>query len=303
MKKIFILIIAIFTLSFFGCQKKIEEPTEKPTVILPGGSPLISVAKILEDADYQIVAGPDLFPAEFKKAERDIIIAPIIIGTKLYIASASNYKLHSIIGWGNLYLVSRTKITSLTELEGKSVVAFGENATPGIILKTALGSVNTNLNFLASVTDVVGPFKTKKYDYALISEPVLERLISSSEGETLHIFDLSKAEGLPKVAQFGVFVNPNSTDKVGVVNFLSKIEENVDNMNNDPTLYANLIVPKFESLQAFTPELLANAISRMNLLFVSSKNAKTDFLAFINFLNSKNPNLIGGEVPNEGFYY
>ena len=74
MKKIFILIIAIFTLSFFGCQKKIEEPTEKPTVILPGGSPLISVAKILEDADYQIVAGPDLFPAEFKKRNAILLL-------------------------------------------------------------------------------------------------------------------------------------------------------------------------------------------------------------------------------------
>jgi NitT/TauT family transport system substrate-binding protein len=299
MRKLYILIIAIFTLSFFGCQKT----TEKPTVILPGGSPLISVAEILEDSDYQIVAGPDLFPAEFKKAERDIIIAPIIVGTKLYIVGASNYKLHSIIGWGNLYLVSRTKINSLSELEGKSVVAFGENATPGIILKTALGSVNTNLNFLASVTDVVGPFKTKQYDYALISEPVLERLISSSKDETLHVFDLAKAEGLPKVAQFGVFVNPNPTNKAGTKNFLSKIEKNVKKMNNDPLAYASLIVPKFEALQAFTPELLANAIPRMNLLFVSSKDAKEDFLAFINFLNSKNPNLIGGKVPNEGFYY
>jgi NitT/TauT family transport system substrate-binding protein len=298
-RKLFILLIAILSLGLFGCEKT----TEKPTVILPGGSPLISVAEILEDTDYQIVAGPDLFPAEFKKQERDIIIAPIIIGTKLYIAGASNYKLHSIIGWGNLYLVSRTKINSLSELEGKSVVAFGENATPGIVLKTALESVNTNLNFLAAVTDVVGPFKTKQYDYALISEPVLERLISSSKDETLHVFDLSKAEGLPKVAQFGVFVNPNPINKAGTKNFLSKIEKNVKKMNNDPQAYASLIVPKFEALQAFTPELLANAIPRMNLLYVSSKDAKDDFLAFINFLNSKNANLIGGKVPNEGFYY
>jgi NitT/TauT family transport system substrate-binding protein len=298
-RKLFILLIAILSLGLFGCEKT----TEKPTVILPGGSPLISVAEILEDTDYQIVAGPDLFPAEFKKQERDIIIAPIIIGTKLYIAGASNYKLHSIIGWGNLYLGSRTKINSLSELEGKSVVAFGENATPGIMLKTALESVNTNLNFLTAVTDVVGPFKTKQYDYALISEPVLERLISSSKDETLHVFDLSKGEGLPKVAQFGVFVNPNPINKAGTKNFLSKIEKNVKKMNNDPQVYASLIVPKFEALQAFTPELLANAIPRMNLLYVSSKDAKDDFLAFINFLNSKNPNLIGGKVPNEGFYY
>ncbi len=299
MKKILIVIIAIFTLSFFGCQKN----TEKPTVILPGGSPLISVAEILEDSDYQIVAGPDLFPAEFKKQERDIIIAPIIVGTKLYIAGASNYKLHSIIGWGNLYIVSRTKINSLNELADKKVVAFGENATPGIILKTALGSVNANLSFLAAVTDVVGPFKTKQFDYALISEPVLERLISSSPNETFHVFDLSKVEGLPKIAQFGVFVNPTPTHKVGTKNFLSKIERNVKKVNENPEAYANLIVPKFEALQAFTPELLANAIPRMNLEFVSSKNAKNDFLAFVNFLNSKNPNLIGGQVPNEGFYY
>ena len=84
---------------------------------------------------------------------------------------------------------------------------------------------------------------------------------------------------------------------------MSKIERNVKKVNENPEAYANLIVPKFEALQAFTPELLANAIPRMNLEFVSSKNAKNDFLAFVNFLNSKNPNLIGGQVPNEGFYY
>ena len=225
----------------------------------------------------------DLFLPNLKQ-ERDIIIAPVV-GTKLYIAGASKYKLHSIIGWG-IYILFPHQINSLNELD-KKVVAFGENATPGIILKTALGSVNANLSFLAAVTDVVGPFKTKQFDYALISEPVLERLISSSPNETFHVFDLSKVEGLPKIAQFGVFVNPTPTHKVGTKNFLSKIERNVKKVNENPEAYANLIVPKFEALQAFTPELLANAIPRMNLEFVSSKNAKNDFLAFVNFLNSK----------------
>ncbi|MGI6782084.1 MAG: hypothetical protein ACOX56_04610 [Acholeplasmataceae bacterium] len=298
MKKYFIFLLALLTLTLFGCQKN----TEKPTVILPAGSPLISVADILDEACYQIVPGPDAFPAEFKKQEKDIIIAPVIVGTKLYIAGASNYKLHAIIGWGNLYLVSRTKVNRISDLTNKKVIAFGENATPGIIFKTALGNQSTEVDYYAAVSDVVGPFKTKQYDYALISEPVLQRLISTSTNETLHVFDLSSVENLPKVAQFGVFVNPTSSNSREVTRFLKKIEPNVKSLNQDPLEYANKIITNFEQLSSFTPELLASSIPRMNLKYVKAKAAQEDFLVYINFLNEKNPNLIGGKVPNEGFY-
>lgn len=299
-KKIFLFVFAIFTLTLFGCE---TNNSEKPTVVLPAGSPLIAVADILDDANYEIVPGPDSFPAEFTKQGKDIIIAPIIVGTKLYLAGTSKYKLHSVIGWGNLYIVSRTKVNGVSDLENKKMIAFGENATPGIILKTALGSLNTQVEYYAAVSDVVGPFKTKQFDYALISEPILQRLISSSTNEELHVFDLSSLDSLPKVAQFGVFVNPDSANSKATKRFLIKIETNVESLNENPLEYANKIIQKFEQLSTFTPELLSNSIPRMNLKYVSAKNAKVDFLAYINFLNEKNPKLIGGEVPDEGFYY
>lgn len=297
MKRMLILFLVTTLMLLSGCNKKVD----KPSLILPSGSPLVSVANILDNTEYQIVSGPTLFPAEFMKHEKDIIIAPIVIGVKLYNSKVSRYQLDSVLGFGNLYIVSRGKINQIDELSGKNIIAYGEHATPGIILRTATTNVNVNITYYDNVSDVVGPFKMKKFDYALISEPILQTLLSSTD-EKFEVLDLSMVDSIPIICQFGVFINPDSVDKKDVNLFLAKIEANIISLNNDSLKYINDAIENVSELSKFDQDILIKSIPRSNISYLKAHFEEPTLTNFINFLNSKDQGILGGKMPDEGFY-
>ena len=107
MRKIIITLLLVFGFSLMA--RKVKTNTTCSC-----GFPLIAVAGMLDDVDYEVTIGPSLLPSEFIKGEKDIIIAPVIIGAKLYNVGSSKYKLVAVIGFSNLYIVSRTPLNTLT---------------------------------------------------------------------------------------------------------------------------------------------------------------------------------------------
>jgi len=300
-KKVVLCLLLLFTLVLTSCQSNNKE-TNQLKVMTPAGSPLISMATVLQDTNYQVVNGPNLLTAEFQKAEYDIIVAPVVLGATLYNKGASAYQLQSVIGWGNLYLVGRNQIKSINELENKTIIAFGEHATPGIVLQTALSDVNSQVTYYDSVSDVVGPLKMNKFDYALISEPVLSILINSSEVE-LFVFDLQTVQSLPKIVQFGVFINPNSNKISSILEFSNKIKESVESLNKDTATHIGSILSKYRELETYDETVLVNSVSKMNLEYKKTDDSEEEVNEFFKFLVNRNNQLLGGKVPDKAFYY
>lgn len=289
--------ILLSALLLNGCKK-----VEDPSILLPAGSPLIGMAEALDGIEHEIVVGPDSFPAAFTKAERDIIIAPAIVGTKLFNAGKSKYQLASVFGWNNLYIISNDEVSSISELSGKKVIAFGEFATPGIVLKTVLGEVDANVSYVGSVSDVVGPIMQKTYDAALISEPFISVIKSKAADREFSLLDLSKEEGVPSVAQVGIFVNPDSKNKAGIDKFLSKAKLSIESLNKDPKAYAKKAVSLQSRLNDLGEDIIAKAIPNLNLDYVSS-DLKAKLEPFLQFLIDNNKQLIGDKLPEDTFYY
>ena len=77
------------------------------------------------------------------------------------------------------YIVSIDEpLTSLADLDGKTLAAFGETNIPGITLRCALASenVNPNITYYNAINDGVAFFLKGDYQYLLTSEPVLSNL-------------------------------------------------------------------------------------------------------------------------------
>jgi NitT/TauT family transport system substrate-binding protein len=143
MKRVVSFFLLLFSFVFLtGCTED-----AKLKVTLPNGIPLISVAGTLtEDIEYNNVTGPNLLVTAFTSKEADIIIAPINLGAKLYNSGNSSYKLDSVIGFLNTYIVSIDEpLTSLADLDGKTLAAFGETNIPVILY---IQSANKLLHYL-----------------------------------------------------------------------------------------------------------------------------------------------------------
>lgn len=294
MKKVIITLLLVVSFSLMGCEK-----SEKPTLLVPAGSPLIAVAGMLEYVDYEVAVGPSLLPSEFIKGEKDIIVAPVIVGAKLHNVGSSKYKLAAVIGFSNLYIVSRIPLTSVSDLNDKKMLAFGEHATPGIVLKQVLQNINVDIEWGTDIKEMIAPFKTKRHDYVLISEPALTTLKNSVK-EEVYVLSL-KDLFLGEIIQVGVFVNADSDKSLNKI--LNKIKENIEYLNLNNVSYAKKVLNVNEQLKEFGEETIASSILNLDLEYKNALNIKVEIEAFLAILNEYNKELLGNKLPNNEFYY
>lgn len=288
-----LLLLSSLTLSACGKDARLS-------LLVPSGAPFLSVAGVLDDLNYEVTIGPDLLPVALSKGEKSLIIAPLNVGAKLYNSKISDYQLAAMLGWGNLHLLSRYQVTNIDDLEGKEILSFAEHSTPGIMLDLATKDLDVSITYYKSVSDVGGSFLSKQVDYVLLSEPILSKIIASSD-ETCYTFSLQNVPHLPTIAQFGLFSHPQ-IDKETLNEFLDDLEANIVSLNRDPASYAQANLNKDIQLSELGLEVITNAIPNSDLEFVRSQEAKDRVNQFLDYLVEVDVNLIGAHSVDEKFY-
>ncbi len=304
LKKLFTVMLLIFGLLLLvGCG---EEDNKTYKVLLPSGTPLMAVGGLLDDAefDFKVVNGQDPLISGFTSAEYDMIIAPINLGTKFYIAGKSNYQFKAIITTNNTYIISKGEISSLKDLQGKKITAFGASAAPGLALKGALDikGIDTTVNYQNSAADVMMLYSsnTDDSDFYLSAEPNITK-IEDKTGKTINKISLQEQikDELPVLIQACLFVNPNSNVSNKVIN---KIKENIENMNKNPENYAKQVLNKNDFFNGLGESVIAKAIPNCNIDFIEAKDNKDVITKYYDFLNKYQNAVLGGKTPSEEFY-
>ena len=304
LKKLFTVMLLIFGLLLLvGCG---EDDNKTYKVLLPSGTPLMAVGGLLDDAefDFKVVNGQDPLISGFTSAEYDMIIAPINLGTKFYIAGKSNYQFKAIITTNNTYIISKGEISSLNDLQGKKITAFGASAAPGLALKGALDikGIDTTVNYQNSAADVMMLYSsnTDDSDFYLSAEPNITK-IEDKTGKPINKISLQEQikDELPVLIQACLFVNPNSNVSNKVIN---KIKENIENMNKNPENYAKQVLNKNDFFNGLGESVIAKAIPNCNIDFIEAKDNKDVITKYYDFLNKYQNAVLGGKTPSEEFY-
>ena len=299
MKKLFLMLfIMIAALVLVGCVDPEKGVTEEVKIITPQGNPFIAVGNLIGEENIKIdsVNGAAGVKQALVAGEYDIVIAPLNLGAQLYAKNQSKYVLNSVIALGNTYIVSKegTKLDSLNDLEGKTILAYSQGGTPDIVLQYVLNAnnVNVTIEYQPSITEVVPFFVQGQYDYILAAEPVITNL-QVKKGIKLNILDLQDYTD-KTIMQAAVFVIPNSTKQSSIKAVVAKIEENIKAMNNNPTEYANSIIGKDVYFSDLGADIIAASLPNANLNFLKASSDKAKIEAYLT--------MIGYELPNEGFY-
>lgn len=304
MKKILSSIIVMIVCALFiGCKKN---PKEKIRVLLPQGTPLVAVGNLLDDEmfSFDIVNGQDPLIEAFTKGEYDLIIAPLNLGTKLNIAKKSEYKLKAIITTNNTYLVSKNEFKNIEEVNGKNVLGFGEGSTPSLALNSIMNYKNLTpkkVDFRSSAADVTLEYTSKntEYDFFLLAEPNISIISNKTKKEVykISLSDLLKDE-VDMLIQACLFVNPNKNIDDKAIN---KIEENIKEMNNNPSDYAKSVESKHNFFEGLTKEVLEKAIPNCNITFINAKDNKNIIESYYKLLDKFQPSVLQGKRPDENF--
>jgi NitT/TauT family transport system substrate-binding protein len=141
-----IVLLLVFGLAALsGCQDNQQQGDggdEKQvySFLAPTGTPSLALATVFDnnpEVEYEIVAGANPLIAAITSGSHDFVVAPVNVGAKLF-ANNQKYKLVKTLVWGNFYIASLSEISSVEDLEGKTITAFSQNSSPDIMLKAVL---------------------------------------------------------------------------------------------------------------------------------------------------------------------
>ncbi len=289
MKKVICLLIICFCfIGLYGCDSGLKSEVK---LIVPNGTPFIAIADLLNEKNMSIenIDGAVGLKTALLGETYDIVIAPLNLGTQLYTLGNSKYILDSVIAFGNTYIISKQNIqlNSINDLNGKKLIAYGEGGAPDTILKYALNvsEVDAEIEYQNAVSDIVPFFVQGTYDYALVAEPIISKLIIQ-RNINLNILDLEDIIGENTIMQAAIFVNPNSIKQDDISKVINKIKENIKKMNADPQEYANKIVSLNNFFSDLTEEVIASSIPKSNLGFLKAyENTEKieNYLTLINY--------------------
>lgn len=305
-KFIYIFVVLFSMLFITGC---IDDSSKKVSVIVPTGTPSLGIANVLNDktlVDANIVSGSDPLIAAFTNANYDVVVAPVNLGAKLYNANENfSYILYKTIVWGNYYLVSNEEIATLESLEGKTVLVFGKNSTPDVVLRTLISAKNINVN-LEYVDDVVTAnsyLLSGKADIIVSAEPSLTKM---SANKNFYTLDLQKQwqqlTGSYSLPQAGIFIKKDSKDEKYLKTVLDKMIESVQMAQTKPNVLIASAVSVDENLAKIGEETLQKAIGNCNLRVEETDKEAIEFY-FSQVIQLGIGATVGGKLPDEAFYY
>ncbi len=304
MKKVVYLVLILLAMCLTSCVK---DKTGEVKVIAPSGTPALGLsnffAKESETIKYEIVAGSDPLVAAFTSKSHDIIVAPVNLGARFYNIDGS-YILYKTFVFGNTYLASVDEINSLTDLEGKDILAFGETSTPGIVLKALLSNynINANVTYTTDVSTANASLMTGKAKIILTAEPSLSNLKSK---KTLFTIDLQnewmKMTGSFSYPQAGIFVKKEVSNSSNVKNALSEMVGSINQAMTNPELTSKNACLIDETFKKLGQTILQAAIPNCHYDLLESDKESTEF--YFNKLKEMGlAKMYGGELPDEGFY-
>lgn len=310
MKKLLLLItLTLSGILLLGC----EEDLESLNVIVPNGAP--SIAQIHTqyegmdndafDVEVDLVFGADPLRSAFINESHDVIIAPINLGAILIQNADVPYQLAAPITWGNLHLVSQSEIQGLNDLDGETLIVFGQNAIPAITLEIVLNAYDFNtaptIEYVDSVDVARAEVQADDSKIALMAEPA--KSVLAMQVDTLYSIDLQDKwevhfdkQGYP---QAGVFVHTDK-DQATIAHYLTHLEDSTNLVNND----AEATARKAEELEfPFPKPVIKSAIPNSHIRYHAASDVKPEIEAYFQEIMKLNPALIGGSLPNESFYF
>lgn len=286
------------------------------------GTTGFGMAKLMEDAandvfsteryDFQVKSNfaNDVLPALIN-GDADIAAIPTNGASIAYNKTNGAVKVLAINTLGCLYVIGKDKINSLSDLNGKTVQAPTQNPTFifQYLCKQNGVSVTVENNY-AEPKDLALAVASGEVDYAVLPEPMITIAKSRAKaaGRTLEVsIDLTAEwNKLPRkkdtLVQGCVVVRTAFLEEnpQAVANFLKAYEASINYLTANVEEAAKLIAKH----GIFDQEAVAKAaIPNCNVAYMAGTEMKNALNEYLTILHGIQPSAIGGQIPDEAFYY
>ena len=323
--------ILAMVLLFAGCGQT-ETKTESSTaasetedetlvhVLALKGPTSMGMVKMMSDNDskespadtFELAAAPDEVSAKLVQGEVDIAAVPANLASVLYNKTNGGVQVLAVNTLGVLYIVEDgDTVHSIVDLKGRTIYAGGKGATPEYALNSVLKSngldpeKDVTIEYKSEHAEVVAALAEDQTAVGLLPQPFVTTALMKNENlrvalDLNELWESSATDGSRLVT--GVVIARNDYLKeheADIDAFMDAYKDSVEFVNSD-TEAAAQIIGNHDIIPA---EVAAKAIPECSIVFMEGDEMQTILSGYLNTLNEQNPETIGGQLPDEDFYY
>ena len=284
------------------------------------GPTSMGMVKLMQDAEdgtaknnytFTIAGSADEITPKLTQGELDIAAVPANLAAVLYNNTKGAVQLLAVNTLGVIYIVEKgDSVQSLADLKGKTIYATGKGSTPEYALKYILSKngidpdKDVTIEWKTEPTEVVQTLAQADGAIAMLPQPYVTVAQGQVEGLRVAV-DLNQAwSDLDNGSLFltGVLVvrtefakeHPEQIDA-----FLKEYEASTEWVNANVADAAQL-VEKYDIVKAAVAE---KAIPACNITYLAGQQMKDATTGYLQVLFDQNPKSVGGQLPDDGFYY
>ncbi len=289
-------------------------PPAGPSIILAHAAVSGALSQIADKASFKAWRNPDEMRAGLTSGTMQAVVLPVQAAASLY-NRGFKLKLLNVMTKGLLYVISTdTGVTGLADLKGKKLAVPFRNDTPDLVLSRLLPHYNlvagTDLAIetVGSPVEAIQMLLAGRVDAVLAPEPAISAaiILAGAAGKTVaRVIDIQEvwgevSGGQPVLPQAGLALTDAFTQaNPGVADDLQAVLEKMSaEVNAEPEKAAADAAPALE----MPAPVIAASIATSKLMAARAATMRTEIEAMLTTLADADPALIGGKLPDDGFY-
>ncbi len=261
---------------------------------------------------FRMAAGADELVSLVAKGELDMALVPANVASILYERMEGGVAVVDLNTLGVLYLVSGASgVESVADLEGKTIYLTGKGTTPEAVLnrlcqENGLQEGDYHLEFRSEPSEVAALLAGEPLALGLLPQPFATAAMAQNASLDI-VLDLDQEWRKLAGGEGGIVTGVTLVRR----EFLEEHEEAVQAFLEEHALSVAAIKEDVETGAAFAVEagimgqepVAQSAIPRCNIACVTGEEMKEALSAYLSVLWSFEPQLVGGTLPGEDFYF
>lgn len=289
-------------------------PPAGPSITLAHAAASGALASIADKVSFKVWRNPDEMRAGLTSGTMQAVVLPVQAAAGLY-NRGFPLKLLNVMTKGLLYVISAdTAVAGFADLKGKKLAVPFRNDTPDLVLARLLkhekltAGTDLTVETVGSPVEAIQMLLAGRVDAVLAPEPAISAAIirAKGAGKTIaRVIDIQKvwgevSGGQPVLPQAGLaLTNAFTGANPGAADALQEALEKVAAaVNAAPDKAA---ADAADALEMPAP-VIAASVATSNLVAARAATMRAEIESMLTTLSDADPALIGGKLPDDGFY-
>ncbi len=267
--------------------------------------------------EFTMVTDASELVAKMVSGDLDIALVPANMASILYQKTNQNVKVLNINTLGVLYVVAADdSIQSIADLAGKTIYMTGKGTTPDYVLQyllsaNGLSTDDLTIEYKSEATEVAAVLQEQADAIGLLPQPFVTVAMAQNENLKM-VLDLTaewdkanadSGDGGSLVTGVTAARNEVLADAAGAaaVNlFLDEQKESAAFTGEDAAAAAELVA-QFGIIEK--APVAQKALPYCSIVCIEGDEMETMLSGYLNVLYNQDPASVGGQLPDEAFYY